>query len=104
MHVKADGKRYEVVFAKHLMIDGVRLDGACDAPDVRNRRILLDNRLTDEDLLETVIHEHIHASAWFLTEEKVTEMAEDLKNVLWRMGYRLPQNWREKTKIRLVDG
>lgn len=103
MHVKADGKRYEVVFAKRLMVDGVRLDGACDAPDVSNRRILLDDTLKDGDLLETIIHEHIHASAWFLTEEKVTEMAEDLKNVLWRMGYRLPEDWRKKSGIKLVD-
>lgn len=61
-------------------------------PDARNpgmkRKILIDERLKGRALLETTIHECLHACYPQMSEETVTESARDIARVLWNLGYR----------------
>lgn len=61
-------------------------------PDAKNpklqRKILIEERLTNRPRLETVIHECLHALNPTASEEHITESARDLARVLWALGYR----------------
>ena len=63
------------------------------SPDSKNprldRKILIDERLKGRALLETEIHEAMHACFPQLSEETVTEAARDLARILWALGYRI---------------
>ena len=63
-------------------------DGECDDPSTKGRAIRISQNLSEKDELETLIHEMLHACAWFLTEEFVTRTARDISKVLWKLGYR----------------
>jgi hypothetical protein len=52
------------------------------------RRIRIDQRLTGTDLLDTLLHELIHARWPDLAEESVAEFAGILTTVLEQEGYR----------------
>ena len=51
----------------------------------RTRRIRLSPTQSDADLLDTVIHEMIHAQDWDLSEEAVTQRATEMATVLGRL-------------------
>lgn len=53
------------------------------------RKILVDDRLKNRPLLETILHECIHVSFPSASEDHVTESARDIARVLWTLGYRL---------------
>lgn len=53
------------------------------------RKILVDTRLSGVALLETVVHEVLHAEFPWLTEASVTESAADIAKILAAIGYRL---------------
>lgn len=61
---------------------GTNRDGTCDAPEIPNRRICLRSSLRGDVLLETVIHEVVHAAAFHVDEEYVSEFAADLTKIL----------------------
>jgi len=44
--------------------------------------------LSDKMILNTTIHEAIHACDWNMAEDKVQKMANDISGFLWRLGYR----------------
>jgi hypothetical protein len=46
------------------------------------------DHLQDRMLLNTLIHESIHACDWDAPEKKVQQMATDIARFLWRVGYR----------------
>lgn len=52
-------------------------------------KILIDERLKGQKMLEVCVHEFTHAACPFLSEEHVTLQAKDLSHILWRLGYRL---------------
>ena len=62
--------------------------GGCEGPFVREKR--MDIPLEGDSLLDlsTVIHEGVHACLWDLDEEAVTESANDIARLLWRLGWR----------------
>lgn len=64
-------------------------------PDSKNprmqRKILIDERLKGRALLETTIHECLHACFPQVSEETVTESARDIARVLHTLGYRLSE-------------
>lgn len=66
--------------------------GECDSPEKPSKEIRVDSRLTGEERLEVVIHEVIHAALWHLDEEYVEATARDLARILWRLGYKLPDD------------
>lgn len=62
--------------------------GLCDAPDRRSKKIKINKDLKGRLKLEIIIHESLHACAWDLDEEAVTETAKDISRLLYREGYR----------------
>jgi hypothetical protein len=67
------------------------LDGYCDIPDAGtgDYRIGISPRLRGRALLETSIHETLHAIRPDMTEESIDEAAKFQTAILWDMGFRL---------------
>lgn len=63
--------------------------GWCFHPDGGERVILMDQRLDDLETLEVLAHEVLHASCWDLSEETVTQFADDFARIaVKRFGFR----------------
>ena len=63
--------------------------GLCHHPDKPFKEIQVNSKLRDEIQLEVILHELLHSCGHdLLSEEWVTEAAQDLAKVLWRIGYR----------------
>jgi hypothetical protein len=58
--------------------------GICQHPDSAAKEIHIQSGLRGEQLLETVIHEVLHAANWHLDEEFVTDFARDVTKILKR--------------------
>jgi len=84
------GTRYEIRFYRRLHnADGVALRGQCEAPTSNPPRLIQIVRDQSEVmLLDTLIHEILHAAFWDLDETAVTETATDLARILEGFGYR----------------
>ena len=67
-------------------------DGKCDPPTHKRKTIRIRSSLKGKPRLETIVHELMHACNWTLDEEHVTEAAEDIANILWKLGYRTPED------------
>jgi hypothetical protein len=78
------GKRWRLVYSPLAR----NQDGECDPPDVPDKTIRVARRLLryPRALAETLIHETIHAGAWFLEEDTVAQIASDITKVLEREG------------------
>ncbi len=67
-------------------------DGACDPPDRTHKEIRIRNSLNRPErqrrLMVVAIHEALHASHFGLDEEVVRQAAEDIEELLWKLGYR----------------
>lgn len=63
--------------------------GDCDwdSKTIRTR----DHHLKDELLLDTLIHEALHACCPWMAEYAIQMMATEIARYLWRLGYRLPE-------------
>ena len=86
MRVELRGKRWSLEVVEYLQ------DGSCGsiAPsDSPQKRILIALNQAPQDLLDTVIHECMHACLPDTAEEAVTETATDIAKVLHRMGCRV---------------
>lgn len=77
---------------KYFRMEFVRLppntDGSCD---MDCRHIKVRKSLRGERQLEVIIHELLHGCHWDLDEQAITETAEDVARVLWRLGYKIEQ-------------
>lgn len=62
-------------------------DGLFDHPGTPGKEIWIHPSLKGEQMLETLIHEMLHAAFPDIAEESVTESAKDLAIVLWELGY-----------------
>jgi hypothetical protein len=65
-----------------------KYDGLCDHPGTPGREIWISSTLTGQNMLETLIHELLHASYPDLNEDAVNATARDIATVLWELGYR----------------
>ena len=86
MRVELRGKRWRLEVLDFLH------DGCCGSMDpagVPQKRILIARNQDPLDILDTVIHECLHACVPDLDEDAVTETATDIAKVLHRMGCRL---------------
>ena len=86
MRVELRNRRWNLEGIEYLQ------DGSCgsiDPIDSPQKRILIALNQTPLDLLDTVIHEALHACLPDLSEEAVTESASDIARVLYRMGCRV---------------
>ena len=61
-----------------------RLDGDCESPHAIGKTIRVDDRLKGRELLETLLHEMLHAADWHKQEEWVERVSADIARVLWR--------------------
>ena len=64
------------------------LHGITDQYDARSRGITIMVAPHTRTELETIIHEGLHAGNWVASEDNVTQAAEDITRLLWRLGYR----------------
>lgn len=83
------GKRWKLKWPRRIIVKGELCDGACvyEKGEIRVRPTL-----SSFETLETLLHEMLHAAHPDLDEKPVTETAHDIARVLWRLGYRMPQN------------
>lgn len=77
------GRLWRVIFTR---LRG-QADGYCDHPATARRRIRIHEGLSAEREMTVIIHEALHAALWDLSEESVTEVAEDLSSLLTALGY-----------------
>ena len=86
LRVELRGRRWNLQVVEYLQ------DGSCgsiDPSDTPQKRILVARNQTPIDILDTVLHECLHACLPDLCEEAVTETSTDITKVLHRMGCRL---------------
>lgn len=62
--------------------------GDCQPPKTAAKEIRISAQVRGELLLDTLVHELLHAAGWNLSEEFVAEFASDVARVLWRLGLR----------------
>ena len=60
-----------------------------------SRLIELDPNQRGFDLLDSSIHEILHVQQPDLSEETVTANATEMADLLWKMGFRLCDNYRK---------
>ena len=84
MRIKVGNKYWNLVFIELDENTG----GECESPDTKGKEIRISTDLQREEELEVVIHELLHASDWSKDEEWVEEIAQDISNVLMRLGWK----------------
>jgi hypothetical protein len=76
------GKRWKIEYRNFQDPDQL---GLCDP---KSRTISIRKGATEFQTLVAVIHESLHAGWWYLDEEWVQLMAEDIALILWKQGWR----------------
>lgn len=87
LRIKIGGRVWVIWFVRSREISSDRY-GDCDYGG-GGRMIRVRRSLQGKMAMNTLIHEVLHASRPELSEEAVTETANDIERVLWRVGYRL---------------
>jgi len=87
MQISIRGKKWQLLFLKKNTPSYDR--GQCDPPDWRRKQIRIYPAAlkTDHRLLETLIHEMLHAACWDLDEELVEGFSHDCTRVLLKCGF-----------------
>lgn len=65
--------------------DGATVFGKCDW---EARTVSISVKLDGLDRLDTEIHEALHATQGFASEEHTSQVATTLAEILWKLGYR----------------
>lgn len=84
MRIRLGGKYWKLRFAANLRDYG----DMNDPGRASGRLIRVGTWQGEEDTLDTIIHEALHASRPELDEAAVNATANDLSRLLWRLGYR----------------
>lgn len=77
--------------------EGHNVDGLCDPVIAKNREIWIDSRLDGIKLLETIIHETLHACdqsqvGFVHSEDWVHNVAHDMAKVIDKFGFKRVQD------------
>lgn len=83
--LKIGKKNWRVKFVNSTEIRGTW--GQCDLPSARNPKIFVYNKSNRRTLVNTLLHEVLHAVRPELSEEAVTETADVLERAMNRLGY-----------------
>lgn len=83
IRIKILGKLWRLRFAPNMANRG-----DCDPPQQAGKEIRISSALRDEERLEVLIHEFVHAAGWHIDETFVEQFARDAARALWRLGYR----------------
>ena len=87
--VELGGRRWRLRSARNLKAyNGEPAIGLCDDPSQIGKQIKIEASLGDQELLEVLIHEMLHAQYWQLEEFAVDRAGREMATVLWRLGYR----------------
>lgn len=86
MHFTILGKRWRLEWVKRF--PHRQQCGECDHPNAIDKAIKIKEGMSEQDTLDTLIHESIHAAGWHLDEDFVEELATDIARMLIRLGYR----------------
>lgn len=84
MFITIDRKRWRVRRCPPLK----DFDGDIDPPTAKNKEIRISHGLSDEDELETCIHEFWHGADWSKDEDWVEKRSKELTRFLLKMGWR----------------
>lgn len=77
------GKPFEMVYRR------LKAYGDCSPPDGDNcRTIRVRHGLSEQDELDTIIHECIHGCGWHIDEEFVCRAATDIAKLLIQAGWK----------------
>jgi hypothetical protein len=84
MRVKLNGKWWRLRMVPQLrdygdMVDPGRAEG---------RQIRIGTWQSEEEKLDTILHELLHCVEPCWTEERVAQASREMSRVLWRLGYR----------------
>ena len=82
-----NNRRWRIRFVKKL--PGGDLGSCQDSKKATERVIKIKRKQVEEDVLDTLIHEMLHAIFPQLTEDTVYDAANDLSRTLYKAGYRL---------------
>ena len=85
MRLSIRDKVWELVFTTTLPGD---VDGECDAPWIKKKKIKIRKGLTDQRVLDAYVHECSHAALWDLGEGPVASLANAVAHELWNDGLR----------------
>lgn len=85
MKVRILGRDWRLLFSSRMPKGIV---GLCEHPEEAGKTIRIKRGQNQRDELDTTIHEMLHAFGWHLSEEAVTEAANDMATILWRLGWR----------------
>lgn len=86
MRVAVRGHHWELIFVERLPSGDC---GEMDPIGVPGKEIRVSLHQTDIDIIDTLIHELLHAALPDTCEEAVTETATDIAKVLYRLGVRV---------------
>jgi hypothetical protein len=84
MRIKIGGKYWNLVFTELDEETG----GECDSPDTNGKEIRIATDIKNQDELEIIIHELLHAADWSKDEEWVEVIADDIARTLWKLGWK----------------
>ena len=84
--VNVRGKRWNLEFMERLPSGAA---GECDDPSTPRKAIWVATQQKPSDILDTLIHELLHAALPDLCEETILETATDIAIVLTRLGAKL---------------
>jgi len=82
--VKLQGEVWQILYTRHKK-------GIWGQTFPYKKLIEISNRAKDRLELDTLIHEMIHVTCPWLDEYHVEQMATEIANILWEMGYRKPK-------------
>lgn len=85
MRVSICGRRWNLRFVPRSRRRGYY--GICDAPHIPNKTITIEAGHPEARELESLLHETLHAGAWNLSEETVTDWARDVARCLIKLGW-----------------
>jgi len=78
------------------------VDGECEAPWRKKKRIKIRKGMTEQRLLDAYVHECSHAALWDLGEGPVGSLANAVAHELWNDGLR-PGSKPSKTNLEKLE-
>lgn len=85
MKLKINGKEWTINYRKSIAGDRF---GDSDHPDEDKPEIRICSKIKEKDMLDTEIHELLHANCSFLDEDVIEATATSIAGFLWRRKYR----------------
>lgn len=99
LRVTIGGRYWQMQFVRSLP----GMYGVTDSPETRNKTIKIRRRLKEDVLLDTIIHELLHAADWDVGEGWIEQIATHTSQVLILAGWRRASREISATESQLAD-